>query len=319
MIEREIIHTNTASKRIFDVLQDLSEFLLVFTRILLELLRTALQALWPQNLKDISGEIVLITGTGHGIGRELALHYAAWGSTVVCVDINEKGNAETLKRGQRINTGALHSYICDVSNREEVLKLADKVRKEVGAVSVLVNNVGIMPTHPLEQHTPDEIRRVFDINVLSQFWTLEAFLPHMKAQGRGHIIALSSIAGIVGLANLVPYCATKFAVRGLMEALMEELRDSPYKETIKTTTIYPYMTDTGLCKHPKVKFPTLLGLLNPKDVAKYIVEAHRLDMKESTIPRSLLHINNWCRLLPDHCGLLLKDYIDSGVESDLKN
>lgn len=77
------------------------------------------------------------------------------------------------------------------------------------------------------------------------------------------------------------------------------------------------MTNTGLCKYPKVKFPSILGLLDPKEVAKRIVEAHRADAMETTIPSSLLHINNWTRLLPSKCGIMLKDYIDSGVESDL--
>ncbi|XP_030384296.1 epidermal retinol dehydrogenase 2 [Scaptodrosophila lebanonensis] len=317
MIEREIIHTSTASKRLFDVLQDVLQFLVLFVRILLELFVNLAEKILSRNLKDISGEVVLITGTGHGIGQELALHYATWGSTVVCVDINEKNNLETVKKARRLNQGAVHSFICDVSNRAEVLSLAERVKSEVGPVTVLVNNVGIMPTHPLTQHTETEIQKVFNVNVFSQFWALEAFLPQMKELGRGHIISLSSIAGIVGLSNLVPYCATKFAVRGMMEALHEELREGPYADLIKTTTIYPYMTNTGLCKHPKVKFPSILGLLDPKEVAMRIVEAHRGDCLETTIPKSLLHINNWTRLLPLKCGHLLKDYIDSGVESDL--
>lgn len=123
-------------------------------------------------------------------------------------------------------------FSCDVTNRQAVMDLADKIKSEVGLVSVLVNNVGIMPTHPIEQQTSEEIRKVFDVNVFSQFWTLEAFLPHMKKQNRGHIVAISSIAGVVGLSNLVPYCATKFAVRGLMEALNEELRQGPFKDRV---------------------------------------------------------------------------------------
>ncbi|XP_011200771.2 epidermal retinol dehydrogenase 2 isoform X2 [Bactrocera dorsalis] len=317
MIEREVIHTNKTSKRIMDIMQDISEFFVVFVKILLELLHSLFEKFMTKKLKDISGEIILITGAGHGIGRELALHYTAWGSVVVCVDINEKNNEETLKKAQRLMQNSVYAYTCDVANRDAVLKLAAKVEAEVGRISVLVNNVGIMPTHPLEQHTAEEIRRVFDINVLSHFWTLEAFLPQMKQQGRGHIICISSIAGVVGLTNLVPYCATKYAVRGMMEALHEEIREGPYKDFIKLTVVYPYMTNTGLCKRPKVKFPSMLGLLDPKEVAKHIVEAHRSNVNETTIPGSLLHVNNWCRLLPLRCGLLLKDYIDSGVESDL--
>ncbi|KAH8250686.1 hypothetical protein KR038_006583 [Drosophila bunnanda] len=314
-----VLHFSTtpASKRIFDVLQDIVQFVVLLVRIVLELFVTLVQTFLPKHQKDVSGEIVLITGTGHGIGRELALHYASLGSTVICVDIDEKNNQQTVQKAKRLNLGNVHGFSCDVSKREEVMALADRVKAEVGPISVLVNNVGIMPTHPILQQSAEEIQRVFDVNVFSQFWTLQAFLGHMQEKNRGHIISLSSIAGLVGIANLVPYCATKFAVRGLMEALHAELREGPYRDLIKTTIIFPYMTNTGLCKYPKVKFPSILGLLDPKQVARRIVEAHRSDALEFTIPRCLLYINNWTRLLPDRCGLMLKDYIDSGVESDL--
>lgn len=104
--------------------------------------------------------------------------------------------------------------------------MADKILVEVGYISVIVNNAGIMHCHPLLKHSEEEIRSLFDVNVLSHFWIFEAFLPHLLAKGRGHIIALSSISGIIGLNNLVPYCTSKFAVRGLMEALSEEIREN---------------------------------------------------------------------------------------------
>ncbi|XP_008479784.2 ras suppressor protein 1, partial [Diaphorina citri] len=82
---------------------------------------------------------------------------------------------------------------------------------------------------------------------------LETFLPDMMEKNRGHIVGISSMAGIVGLPNLVPYCASKFAVRGLMEALAEELREDARNSKIKFTSIFPFMVDTGLCKNPKIK------------------------------------------------------------------
>ncbi|KAH8298208.1 hypothetical protein KR018_011007, partial [Drosophila ironensis] len=309
--------TTTASKRMFDVFKDILDFVSLFLNIVVELFMTTMRLFMPIPIKDVSGEVVLITGTGHGIGRELALHYTSLGSTVICVDIDEKNNLQTVKEAKGLNGGNVYSYSCDVSKRDEVMALANRVKDEIGPISVLVNNVGIMPTHPILQQSAEEIQRVFDVNVFSQFWTLQAFLPHMQEKNRGHIISMSSIAGLVGISNLVPYCATKFAVRGLMESLHAELREGPYKDLIKTTTIFPYMTNTGLCKHPKVRFPSILGLLDPKQVASQIVRAHRLNMMEVTIPSCLQFINNWTRLLPDQCGLMLKDYIDSGVESDL--
>lgn len=123
-------------------------------------------------------------------------------------------------------------YSCDVTDREAVLKLADQIKREIGPISVLVNNAGIMPTKRFEDQTVDDIRRTFEINVFAHFWTLEAFLPHMKEQNRGHIIATCSMTGMVGMPNLVPYSGSKFAVRGIMEGLRFELREGPYRDLV---------------------------------------------------------------------------------------
>lgn len=114
--------------------------------------------------------------------------------------------------------------------------------KEVGEVSILVNNAGIMPQHEVLKHSEGEIRKIYEINTIAHYWMFQAFLPKMMEKNQGHIVALSSIAGLVGLNNVVPYCGSKvcrnfqllnwkiifllpqFAVRGTMEALAEELR-----------------------------------------------------------------------------------------------
>lgn len=164
----------------------------------------------------------------------------------------------------------------------------------------------------------------------------------MKKNNHGHIVALSSIAGLAGLPNLVPYCASKFAVRGLMESLAEELNWNPYN-AIKTTTVYPFMVDTGLCKRPYVRFEKALNLLNPKDVADKIMLAQRTGLLECTVPRFLFGINNVARsvlvlstffplihltvvilmciyifrLLPLKAAIKVKSFFESGVHSDL--
>jgi all-trans-retinol dehydrogenase (NAD+) len=111
-----------------------------------------------------------------------------------------------------------------VTDREKVLETGAKVLKEVGDVTILLNNAGIMPSHDFLQHTETEIRNIVNINVVAHFWMFQAFLPKMIENNRGHIVAMSSMAGIMGFQNLVPYCGSKFAVRGIQEALSEELR-----------------------------------------------------------------------------------------------
>lgn len=106
----------------------------------------------------------------------------------------------------------------------------------------------------------------------------------MIKRNHGHVVALSSCAGLFGLENLVPYCATKFAVRGLMQALFVELRSANKNNKVKFTTICPYMVDTGLCKNPRMRFEKSMRMETPKEVAASIVSSQRRGLMEVTIP-----------------------------------
>ncbi|XP_073992946.1 firelighter isoform X2 [Rhodnius prolixus] len=272
-------------------------------------------AIIPPAEKSVAGEIVLVTGAGHGIGQELAVQFGELGAVVVCLDINEKGNEETIQLLKEKGCTRAHAYKCDVTSREEVLATVDRITKEVGAVTVLVNNAGIMPCHRFLDHKPEEIKKMFDVNILSHFWLLEAVLPDMVNKNHGHIVALSSIAGLVGLKNLVPYCATKFAVKGLMESLIEEFREEGKAPDVKFTCIFPYMVNTGLCKKPKIRFEGVMGLVSPKDCASDIIKAMRRNALGVTIPSFLLVIHDVVRLFPHKVGQIVKDFCDSGVEA----
>ncbi|KAJ4448795.1 hypothetical protein ANN_00186 [Periplaneta americana] len=232
----------------------------------------------------------LITGTGHGIGKELAHQYAQLGAILVCWDINETENEKTVQELRKMGAKA-YGYKCDVSDREAVLELAKKVKQEVGDVTVVVNNAGIMPCHPLLHHNHQEIRKIFDINVFAHFWN-----------NHGHIVALSSMAGVMGIPNLVPYCGSKFAVRGLMEALAEELREDARHIQVKFTSIMPFIVSTGLCKKPRTRFPFLLNFVTPKAAASAIIRAQRRNYAEASIPGGLLYLNNVLRNPPSPLG-----------------
>ncbi|XP_068626413.1 17-beta-hydroxysteroid dehydrogenase 13-like [Battus philenor] len=273
------------------------------------------QFFFPPEPKSVKGEIILITGAGHGMGREVALRFGKLGGVIVCVDINPAGNKETVDM-IKSEDGKAHAYQCDVTDRDAIKAMAEKIRREIGEVTMLVNNAGIMPCKPLLDTSEKEIRTVFEVNVLAQLWLIQTFLPHMMETNHGHIVAMSSMAGVVGLRNLVPYCGTKFAVRGLMEALHEELREDPRDFSgIKQTVICPFIVDTGLCKNPKIKFPSLMKILSAQDAADDIVDAVRRNYNEITIPSSLYYVNQICRTMPRAVPLHLKDFLDSGLEA----
>jgi len=271
---------------------------------------------YPAPLKSVKGEIVLITGSGHGIGKELAFQYAAKGAVVVCWDINAKGNQETMEHIIKLGYPKPFGYVCNVANRNQVLETAKRVQKDVGDVTILVNNAGIMPVHHFLDYPTEEIERVMNINVMAHFWTLQAFLPAMIKNNHGHIVTISSCLGLFGIRNLVPYCASKFAVKGMTEALLMELRTDP-KCSIKLTTIYPYGVNTGLAKKPIIRFPKLMGFLSPAYVAKTIVKAQRRNVEEASVPPVLLLANHLGRLVPSKVFGLVMDFVDSYPETDL--
>ncbi|XP_014088374.1 17-beta-hydroxysteroid dehydrogenase 13 [Bactrocera oleae] len=299
---------------IYNIVTLVLDIALLIFKFWISIFESIVKTFVPQEI-DVKGQTVLITGTGHGIGKELALQYSALGAKLICWDVNEESNQQTVKDIKAYG-GEAYAYTCNVTKREEINALAEKVKKEHGFINIVVNNAGIMPCHPILEHTETEIRTMYEINVLAHFWIIQAFLPDMLVRNEGHFVALSSCAGIFGVPNLVPYCGTKYAVRGLMEALSEELRHKNPQNNIKFTTIYPYMVDTGLCKRPRFRFPSLLHLVKPTDAAASIIRAQRTSIEHASIPRTWLHLDKFGRLLPRNAMRLLTDFLDFGVDSD---
>ncbi|KAM3967764.1 epidermal retinol dehydrogenase 2-like [Aphomia sociella] len=250
------------------------------------------------------------------MGRGLAQRFNKLGSTVICVDINSKSNKETIDLLKSENPKAkVHKYECDVTNRAAVFELASKVQKEIGTVSILVNNAGIMPCNPFLEQTEQEIRLMMDINVNGYLWMMQAFLPEMISRNHGHILSMASMAGVAGVANLVPYCGSKFAVRGIMEALATELyEDSRPTDGIKLTTVCPIMVNTGLCKNPRNRFK-MLNMVEADDAADMIMNAIRREYTEITIPSFLYYTHKYLLLqLPRPAILLINQFFNSGVD-----
>ncbi|XP_059481035.1 estradiol 17-beta-dehydrogenase 11-like [Neocloeon triangulifer] len=290
------------------------DVVVALVKLILILLESLFRLVVPVEQKSIKNEVVLVTGAGQGIGKELAYQLHGLGAKLVLWDMDGVKCEQVAKEIKSMG-GTAASFCCDVTDRQKVLELAKQVKQEVGPVTILINNAGIMPCKPLEKHTENEIRKNFDVNIISHFWMLEAFLPDMRAAGRGHIVALSSMAGLCGLPNLVPYCGAKFAVRGMMEALREEFRQDPKKPDIQLTTIYPFIVGTGLVHKPRIRFPSLLGIVSPKSAASHIILAMRRNQNEMTIPRALFHMNNVTRILPSKIADVMRDVIDSGCDS----
>ncbi|KAK4883374.1 hypothetical protein RN001_006693 [Aquatica leii] len=290
------------------------EVILLILKIFITVCESIFRTIVPVPKKSVQGEIVLITGAGHGIGRELALQYADLDAIVVCWDIHEQANKNVVSHITKKGKTA-YGYICDVTNREEVIKTVQTVEREVGKITVLINNAGILEVRSLLEHDEEDIRRTIEINTVSHFWTLQAVLPNMIKNNHGHVVALSSHVGLGGFRNMVPYCASKYAVRGMMSALNEELRYNPQNQ-IKLTTIFPYIVSTGLCTNYKIRFPQLFKEVTPKVAAECIISAQRRNIVEETIPEFSLTVHNILQTFPKKAVYLIRDFINIRFESN---
>ncbi|KAF5303531.1 hypothetical protein FQR65_LT08230 [Abscondita terminalis] len=277
-------------------LQLVLEICLLLFNIFWAICEALIRILVPIREKSVKGDVVLITGAGHGIGKELALQYADLDAIVVCWDINEQTNKTTVSEIKKKGKIA-YAYTCDITKRNQVIETVEKVKREVGNITILINNAGILISLPLLDHDEQQIQKTIDVNVMSHFWTLQSILPSMIENNHGHIVAISSHLGLLGYSNLVPYSASKFAVRGMMSGLYQELRFNP-KNQIKLTTIFPYIVDTGLCKTHTIRFPGLFKEISPKMAASAIICAQRKEIVEECIPSYSLPIFNFERLFP---------------------
>ncbi|XP_055636900.1 short-chain dehydrogenase/reductase family 16C member 6 isoform X1 [Toxorhynchites rutilus septentrionalis] len=237
-------------------------------------------ALFGKPKKDLHGELVLVTGGGGGLGRMLALRLTKLGAKVIVWDINQDGIDETVKIIQSMG-GFCKGYKVDISNKEQVYKSANMIREDVGDVSILFNNAGVVSGRALLD-TPDHlIERSFSVNILAHFWTTKAFLPSMLERDHGHIVTIASLAGHVGISKLVDYCSSKFAAVGFDEALRIEL-EYMGAHGIFTTVICPYfIQSTGMFDDVNSRWvPTL----NSNEVADQIIDAVRKNEKYAIIP-----------------------------------
>jgi len=255
----------------------------------------------PQPRKSIVGENVLVTGAGHGIGREFALEISKLGATVILWDIN-KENIEQVSNEIKANGGKAFSYVCDVRSFDAVLNVADKVRTDVGDVDILINNAGILNGGWLLDLKEEDIRRTFEVNTLAHFWTSKAFLPAMMKKQKGHILNVVSMAAFSGTALLVDYSASKSGAMGFCESLREELTVGGYKG-IHVSALCPYFVTTGLVKEFGDKLNQSRG---PKDTALTAIDGMLRNEQLIFSPRSMWWSLKLGMIMPRVTGQYLK-------------
>ncbi|KAF7386919.1 hypothetical protein HZH66_011371 [Vespula vulgaris] len=231
---------------------------------IIEIIKSIVKLFIPlkNQMKNISGEIALVTGAAGGLGRALALNLVNHGAIVVIWDINQKGIDETVKLIKAAG-GTCYGYICDVRNREDIYKTAKLVQAEVGQVNILINNAGVINIG-IFWKTPDNLlSHVMEVNILSQFWTVKAFLPEMIESNK-----------------VVDYCTSKYATIGFSEALQMEL--DFHGHDIKTTVVCPiFIHNTSIST---TKYSGIFSTLSPQEVAERTITSLRCNTELVLLP-----------------------------------
>lgn len=189
---------------------------------------------------DLKNKVVLITGGARGLGLVLAREFAAEGARIaICSRSLEEltdAKEELESRGTEV-----FEAICDVRNQEEIDQLVGDVCMRFGQIDVLVNNAGVIQVGPLDAQTEKDFEDALNIHFWAPYRMIQTVLPIMRGAGAGRIVNIASIGGKMTVPHLAPYCASKFALVGLSNALRVELA----KENIFVTTVCPGLMRTG--------------------------------------------------------------------------
>jgi NAD(P)-dependent dehydrogenase (short-subunit alcohol dehydrogenase family) len=190
---------------------------------------------------SLRGKTVFITGGSRGLGLALAEEFARHGAQIaICArDQEELDRARTIIESQ--GASRVSTFVCDVSDREQVEDTVGKVQSEFGAIDVLVNNAGVIGVGPIENQTLGDFEEAMKTNFWSQVYATMAVLPEMRRRGEARVVNITSIGGKVAVPHLLPYCCSKFAAIAFSEGLRAELA----KTDVKVVTVAPGLMRTG--------------------------------------------------------------------------
>ncbi len=220
--------------------------------------------------RALEGKVAIITGASSGIGEATARELAARGASVVLAS-RAAGKLEALRHEISASGGVALVVETDVSDRDSVEAMVGRAVEELGSLNVLVNNAGLGLSGKVAEVRAEDVRHVFEVNTVGPLNCIQSALPHM-GEG-GHIINVSSVVGRRAIPKVGAYCASKFALNALTDALRVEIAD----RGITVTSVYPGTTRTSFRENSRRTRDEKRGWrpsgVTPERVAQKIADA----------------------------------------------
>jgi 3alpha(or 20beta)-hydroxysteroid dehydrogenase len=201
----------------------------------------------------LEGKVALITGAAGGIGAAAARAFVQEGASVLLTDRDGDGAGELA--GELSPQAGAHAH--DVTSESDWQAVVSWALQSHGRIDVLLNNAGVFLAAPLADTSPEQFRRVLDVNVAGTFLGMRAVAPSMSERRAGSIVNVSSVAGLIGSPYLTAYAASKWAVRGMTKVLAKELARSG----IRVNSLHPGQIDTEMNARQRERTPELIEKL----------------------------------------------------------
>ncbi len=234
----------------------------------------------------LKGKKAIITGGSRGLGKATAIAFAQLGVDVAITGRNEAALKETVLELKALGVNAYYE-VFDVANYDEVKVGIKNSIANLGSVDILVNNAGIAAFGTLNEMDPKLWEDIIKTNVLGMYYVTKEVLPHLIEQNEGDIINISSTAGLSGNATTSAYSASKFAVIGLSQSLMKEVR----KNNIRVNTLTPSTIATDMSFELGITDGNAEKVLQPEDFAELIVASLKLPRRAMMANASLWSTN----------------------------
>jgi short-subunit dehydrogenase len=253
---------------------------------------------------------VLITGAAHGIGRATAAALAQKGYALGLIDRDGAALAD-LTRELESTRIAIATAAVDVTCREKLQTAVNEIASQIGTIDVLLACAGIGSLTLVPALDIDGLRRTLDVNLIGVAQSIEAVLPGMLAQKRGHILGVASMAGFRGFPWMISYTASKAGLISYLEAIRPGLK----QRGVSVTTVCPGFVRTAMCTDVPYKQP--VKMLEPEEAARNLVWAIEHRPRNCVFPWTMKFGLTFLKYMPDSCfDALMRWYGPKALDVD---